>query len=266
MIVKFRALFILLLIFIAISNQILFLKIDGCPYQTGDECLFTIEGDWLGNDPETSHGNFTQGTLTGNLSLAFLLRNRTHLIMFEEKFETICGEFNDTNVCLYNNPNSFWHFNPQTRESLLLSTYAWMWITPNNLQLDKYVTIFNYQFQISEQKDIIFENEEYRCYLATYEKESILPKGETRIFSISFYFDKLTGHVIEYLVTTDTYDQNDVLIDSGNYKMNLVSTSVNLHPERDFDSVSLIFFLISLLGLVFYLAIRLNSKKTRILD
>ncbi|MHA1237429.1 MAG: hypothetical protein ACTSQ9_07210, partial [Candidatus Hodarchaeales archaeon] len=74
---KFRAFFILLLIFIATSNQILFLKIDGCPYQTGDECLFTIEGDWVGNDPETSYENFSQGTLTGNLSLAFLLRNRT---------------------------------------------------------------------------------------------------------------------------------------------------------------------------------------------
>ncbi|MHA1513341.1 MAG: hypothetical protein ACTSRJ_04695 [Candidatus Hodarchaeales archaeon] len=133
-----------------------------------------------------------------------------------------------------------------------------MWIATSNLQLGKYVTIYIYQFYISEQHDFIFENEEHRCYLATYEKEFILPKGETRIFSINFYFDRLIGHIIEFLVTTDTYDQNNVLIDSGNCEMNLVSTSVNLHPERTFDSVSLVFFLISLLGLVFYSAIRSN--------
>ena len=135
--------------------------------------------------------------------------------MYEEKFEIISGDFNDTNVYLYNNPNSFWHFDPLTRKSFLLPTYAWMWITPNDLQLGKYVTIINYQFYISEQKDIIFENEGRSCYLAFYKKDRILPEGGTRVFTINFYFDKLTGHVIEYLVTTDTHDQNDVLIDSG---------------------------------------------------
>ena len=48
----------------------------------GDELLFIIKGDWIGNDPETSYENFSQGTLTGNLSLAFLLRNSTHLIIY----------------------------------------------------------------------------------------------------------------------------------------------------------------------------------------
>ncbi len=263
---KFRALIILLLVFIATSTQILFLKVDGCPFQTGDEVVFTIEGDWIGNDPETSHGSFSRGTLTGNLTLAFLLRNRTHLIMYEEKFEIIRGEFNDTFVFLYNNPNSFWQFDPLTRESLLRSTYAWMWITPNDLQLGKYVTIFNYQFFISEQMDITFENEERICYLASYEKESILPKGETRVFTINFYFDSLTGHVIEYFVTTSTYDQNDVLTDSGNYKLNLISTSVDLHLGKYFDSFSLIFFFISLLVLIFYLGLRFTSNHTRIFD
>jgi hypothetical protein len=104
---KFRALFILLLVFIATSNQILVLEVDECPFQTGDEVVFNIEGDWIGNDLKTSHGDFSQGSLTVNLTLDFIIRNKTHLIMYEEKFETICGEFNDTNVCLYNNPNSF---------------------------------------------------------------------------------------------------------------------------------------------------------------
>ena len=265
-IMKFRALFILLLVLIATSNQIFYHEIEKCPFQTGDECLFTIEGGWIGNDPETSYENFTQGTLTGNLSLAFLQRNRTHLILYEEKFEIICGEFNDTNVCLYNNPNSFWQFNPMTRESLLLSTYAWMWIAPDDLQLGKYVTIFNYQFYISERTGLVFDNEERSCYLVTYEKESILPKGETRVFTIDFYFDRFTGHVIEYLVTTDTYDQNDILIDSGNYKMILISTSVDLHQGSNFDSFSLILFFISLLMLIFYLGMRFTSTNARVLD
>jgi hypothetical protein len=129
-----------------------------------------------------------------------------------------------------------------------------MWIAPKDLQLGKYVTIYNYQFYISESKDIIFENETLNCYHASYEKESTLPAGGgTRIFEINFYFDKITGHIIEYLVTTDTYDLNEVRYDSGNYKLNLVSTSMDLHPGKYFDSLSLTFFFISLLVLVFYL-------------
>ncbi|MHA2175954.1 MAG: hypothetical protein ACXABI_14085 [Candidatus Hodarchaeales archaeon] len=210
-----------------------------CPFQTGDHIRFSIEGSWQGENSEINNG-----TLSGYLILDFLSRNDTHLLMYEEKIETISGEYNYTEINLYNNPSSFWLFNPQTRKHVLLPTYAWMWLSPQEFILESTVTIFNYEFAFQEYLDYSYANDSRTGFSLLYRKDSVLEEGGIRKISIEFTYDLNSGHVVYYLATTVTFNQFDDMVDSGNYSLRLDSTTVDLESFDDNSETitSFIFF------------------------
>ncbi|MFX0184759.1 MAG: hypothetical protein ACFE95_16875 [Candidatus Hodarchaeota archaeon] len=198
-------------------------SLDFCPFQTDDELLFKIWGEWAGKDPTLVHGN-----KTGELFISIIFRNESLLRMYEKKTELIVGQLESSNVSLSNNPESFWSFDPITRHGIFLDTYAWMWVASPDMQIGRNVTIFNYPFQATEQLEYLFNGTLYKTIKMVYVKNIVLKNGDLRIIEFQFLYALQSGHVMHYYASSNTFYANGSLYNSEYYTISLNRTTVDL--------------------------------------
>ncbi len=194
-----------------------------CPFQTGDTSIFTIWGEWKGENPAQTSGN-----ISGELFIKANFRNESLLIIYEQKQEIISGIINNSNICWPNNPDSYWSYNPKTRHGIVLDTYAWMWVAPPDLQIDTNITIFNYPFLVVRKVDFPFNGSLRPTMLIIYATNSTFETGEYRLNEIHFQFDLQSGLMMYYLIQTNAYFGDGTLYDSGFYSISLNRTTIDL--------------------------------------
>ena len=198
-------------------------SLEFCPFQTGDTSIFSIWGEWEGQHQDQNFGN-----VSGELSITANFRNNSLLIIYEEKHEIISGIMNSSDIYWRNNPNSYWSFSPKTRQGITLDTYAWMWVAPPDLQIDKNVTIFNYPFLVVREVDFPFNGSLRSTMQMIYAKNTTFEAGENRLNEIHFLFDIQSGHIMYYFVQTQSRYNNGTLFDYGFYSISLNKTTIDL--------------------------------------
>jgi hypothetical protein len=227
-------------------------SLDFCPFQTEDELLFKIWGEWAGKDPSREHGN-----KTGELFISIIFRNKSLLRMYEKKTEVIKGQFQSSDVFLSNNPESFWSFDPKTRHGIVYDTYAWMWVAPPYMQIGRNVTIFNYPFHVTEQLEYLFNGTLHPTMKLVYVRNNILKNGDTNKIEFQFQYNLRSGHVMYYYVSSNTFYSNGSLYNSEYYTISLNRTTVDLGNQ--------IFYLFSsffIFPWYFYFHRAINLEKT----
>jgi hypothetical protein len=199
------------------------LPLDFCPFQTKDESLFKIWGEWFGEDPDNEYDN-----KTGELFITIIFRNKSHLTMYEKKTEVVSVHFQKSNITLLNTPNSFWSFDPQTRRGIIFDTYAWMWVAPPDLRIGKNITIFNYQFRVTEQVGYYYNGTLRQTMRTIYTRNRTLSNEDHREIVYQLQYDLQSGHILYYYVSSNTFSSNGSLSTSEYYTIALNRTTIDL--------------------------------------
>lgn len=201
----------------------LILPLDFCPFQTKDESLFKIWGEWFGKDPDIEYGN-----KTGEFFISIIFRNKSHLTMYEKKTEVASVHLQKSNITLLNTPDSFWSFDPQTRRGIVFDTYAWMWVAPPDLQIGRNITIFNYQFRVTEQISYFYNGTLRQTMMTIFTRNRTLSNEDHREIVYQLQYDLQSGHILYYNVSSNTVSSNGSLSNSEYYTIALNRTTIDL--------------------------------------